>query len=261
MIKKSKTKDKATSEEKHRKIIYNTLHRTDPLRFPLEDYPIFYSWLNIPGDGKGLRLLDIACGQGFFLEAVEKGGSKLEVHGVDFSKIAIEKARERVRSAKVQLGSAYALPYPDKYFDYCVNLGSLEHFDLPENALQEIHRVLHPAGKTMVIVPNQYYLGTIWKVLAYGEGEDQGQEGITHFRTINSWTSLFLRNKLDVVGVRGYNGEDHIAWYFKRQEGKITEEEILWRTILNTFVKPWIPLNLSQCFVFFLRRQPLRQRG
>jgi hypothetical protein len=54
----------------------------------------------------------------------------------------------------------------------------------------------------MVIVPNQYYLGTIGKVYAYGEDENQGQEGMTHFRAINAWCSLFLACEMDITGVR-----------------------------------------------------------
>jgi len=244
------------SEELRRKVIYNALHKIDQLRFPLEDYPVFFTWLNVPRNGEGLRLLDVACGQGFFLEAVERHGSRLELHGLDFSHVGLEQARARVKRAELQLGSAYDLPYSDESFDYCVSLGSFEHFDMPEKALQEMSRVLKPTGKGMVIVPNAYYLGTIWKVLAYGEGEDQGQEGMNHFRTIDVWVSFFQNSNLDVMGVRGYNGEDHIAWFFKRKDGKRSDHERLWRSFLDTFVKPLIPLNLSQCFVFFFRRQP-----
>jgi ubiquinone/menaquinone biosynthesis C-methylase UbiE len=243
-------------EEQRRQAIYNQLHQHDQLRFPLEDYPTFVSWLHIPANGAGLRLLDIACGQGFFLAASEPAAEQLELHGVDFSELALQYARGRVKRSILQLGSAYDLPYPNEYFDYCVNLGSLEHFDQPDLALRELRRVLKPSGKAMIIVPNQYYVGTIWKVLAYGEGETQGQEGVTYFRTLQEWTELFLKNSLDVTGVTGYSGVDHIAWYFKRQDGKISDQERLWRQILDTWLKPVIPLNLAQCFVFSLRCQP-----
>lgn len=244
------------SEQNKRQQIYNKLHQEDQLRFPLEDYPAFCRWLNIPNDGKGLRLLDIACGQGFFLEVLEKRLPDLELHGLDFSEIALDFARTRLTRTELIQESAYNLPYPDEHFDYCVNLGSLEHFDQPDIAIQEMRRVIKPNGKIMVIVPNQYYIGTIWKVLAYGESEDQGQEGVTHFRTQQEWNDLFLENQLDVTGIKGYSGEDHLAWYFKRKDGQITDKERDWRTFLNTWLKPIIPLNLSQCFVFTLRRQP-----
>jgi hypothetical protein len=89
-----------------------------------------------------------------------------------------------------------------------------------------------------------------------GDADDQGQEGVTEFRTINQWTATMAAAGFDVLGVRGYNGEHHIAWYFDRPQGVITEHERRWRAVLDTFVKPLIPLNLAQCFAYTLRRQP-----
>ena len=242
-------------EELKRKKSYEALHKQEQLRFPLEDYPVFYSWLNVPGTGKNLRLLDIACGQGFFLREAESA-SELSCYGIDFSSAAIKIAKQRLHRAELKEGSAYSLPFESDFFDYCVNLGSLEHFDQPEKSLSELRRVLKPSGKALVIVPNKFYLGTIWRAYAYGEDDDQGQEGLTNFRTIDGWNRLFLGCGLDVAGVRPYNGEHHINWYFQRPEGKVSEQEKQWRIVLNEFIKPAIPLNLCQCFVYTLRRQP-----
>ena len=115
---------------------------------------------------------------------------------------------------------------------------------------------MRSTAKAMLIVPNAYYLGTVWRVMTYGDADDQGQEGVTQLRTVNDWTALIKRAGFDITGLRGYNGEHHIAWYFRRDDGVMTDAERRWRMALNTFVKPLIPLNLSQCFVYSLRRQP-----
>ncbi len=235
---------------------YDRLHREAELRFPLEDYPAFVQWLDVPGRGDGFTLVDIACGQGFFLAEAARLLPGLALHGVDFSAVALEKARGRAGAADYHQAPAEKLPFADDSVDYCVNLGSLEHFADAAGALAEMRRVMRPAAKAMVIVPNAYYLGTVWRVMTYGEADDQGQEGVTEFRTINDWTAMMKLAGFDVTGIRGYNGEHHIAWYFRRPDGQITDRERQWRAVLNTFVKPLIPLNLSQCFVFFLRRQP-----
>ncbi|HOJ33727.1 MAG TPA: class I SAM-dependent methyltransferase [Candidatus Hydrogenedentes bacterium] len=234
---------------------YDRLHHIAELRFPREDYRHFVEWLNIPRTSSHFTVLDIACGQGFFLEAARKMNPNLKVLGIDFSTAALQKAK--TRSPDVVCASADCLPFPDSTFDYCTNLGSLEHFDNPLSGLREMFRVLKPTGKAMIIVPNRYYVGTLWRVLAYGEEDDQEQEGLTDFHTVSGWKELFLAANLDVTGVQPYNGVDHIAWYFKRKDGVITEFEKTTRQFLDTFIKPLIPLNLSQCFVFFLRRQPL----
>ncbi len=235
---------------------YDRLHRDAELRFPLEDYSRFVDWLAVPDRGRGFTLVDIACGQGFFLAEAARLLPGLTLHGVDFSSVALEKARSRAPSAAWHQAAAEQLPLPDASADYCVNLGSLEHFADPIAALADMRRVMRPSAKAMVIVPNAYYLGTVWRVMTYGDADDQGQQDVTEFRTINAWSAMIARSGFDITGIRGYNGEHHIAWHFHRPDGQITDRERQWRSALNTFVKPLIPLNLSQCFVFFLRRQP-----
>ncbi len=244
------------NNEAKRRTRYNALHEENELRFPKEDYPHFYAWLNVPSGVKGLKLLDVACGQGFFLQCAEEVDDPPHLYGVDFSPVALGRARAKLRSSSLVEASVYGLPFGDETFDYIVNLGSLEHFHRPGDSLKELYRVLKPTGKAMVIVPNQYYLGNVWRVRAYGEEDDQGQEGMTRYNTIKGWEAEFRKAGLDPVAVQGYNGEDHIAWFFQRKNGRVTREERLYRDVLDTFVKPLIPLNLSQCFVFFLRRQP-----
>jgi SAM-dependent methyltransferase len=246
--------------EPSRQDVYDRLHREAELRFPLEDYPAFVDWLDVPNGGDGLSLVDIACGQGFFLAEAARRLPALAVHGVDFSAVALDKARARAGAATFHQGPAERLPFADGSLDYCVNLGSLEHFADPGAALVEMRRVMRPDAKAMVIVPNPYYLGTVWRVMTYGDADDQGQDGVTEMRTVNDWTAMMKRAGFDITGLRGYNGEHHIAWYFHRPDGAITDRERQWRAMLNTFVKPLIPLNLSQCFVFTLRRQPAPSR-
>lgn len=231
------------------------LHMSAELRFPVEDYPHFFEWLHVPNAPKTYKLLDIACGQGFFLEAATKRNPNIEVWGVDFSTTALKRAK--TRSNKILCASAQMLPFAECTFDYCTSLGSLEHFENPVVALHEMYRVLKPSGKAMVVVPNRYYLGTIWRILAYGEENDQEQQGLTEFRTVSGWTQLFLQANLDVTGIQPYNGIHHIAWHFRRKDGVVTSFERTARQFLDTVVKPCIPLNLSECFVFFLRRQPI----
>jgi SAM-dependent methyltransferase len=83
---------------------------------------------------RGLRTVDIGCGEGW-IEALNPG-----VVGVDFSPIALERARE---NGAVHLHQAPAenLPFEDGEFDLAVSLGSLEHFADSKAALREMARV------------------------------------------------------------------------------------------------------------------------
>lgn len=233
--------------------LYDQLHIVSELRFPLEDYPHFLRLLNrIKKLRNENKILDIGCGQGFLLKEAEKMG--LECYGIDISRIALQKAKEMVPDAKVIRGDAENLPYPDNYFDFVVNLGSLEHFLNIDRALREMARICKPDGMTLIVVPNLYYIGTVWKVYRTGYGEDQGQEG-TSFFTFEEWKTKISENNLHIISIKGYNGFDHINWFFKRKNRSVaSSSEKMSRYLLNTFLKPFIPLNLSQCFIFFAEK-------
>lgn len=235
------------------KELYNQLHSVSELRFPLEDYPHFLRLLNEKKKIiNGNKILDIGCGQGFFLKEAKK--IDLDCYGIDISTVALQKARKMVPHAKVIIGDSENLPYSDNYFDFVVNLGSLEHFLNIDRAVREMARVCKPDGMTLIIVPNLYYLGTVWKAYRTGYGEDQGQEG-TSFLTIEEWKTKILENDLQIVSIEGYNGFHHISWFFRRKNPSVVPlSEKIGRYLLNTFLKPFIPLNLSQCFIFFAEK-------
>src|SRR5689334_2849932 len=103
----------------------------------------------------GERVLDVGSGPGFLVaslaDAVGPGGS---VHGVDPSAPMNALARELVGTrpwARIDDGDALDLPYPDGVFDAAVSTQVYEYVaDLPR-ALAELHRVLRPGGRALVL--------------------------------------------------------------------------------------------------------------
>ncbi|MDO8788025.1 MAG: class I SAM-dependent methyltransferase [Sulfuritalea sp.] len=91
-----------------------------------------------PGD----KILDIGCGKGFQLYELTQLLPGVEVYGIDVSAYAIENAKEEIK-ARLQVGSATALPWPDKTFDFVFSLNALHNlhnYDL-DKALREMERV------------------------------------------------------------------------------------------------------------------------
>jgi ubiquinone/menaquinone biosynthesis C-methylase UbiE len=93
------------------------------------------------------RVLDAGCGEGVI---VAEYAGRLDITGVDAN----------YSSDQVTHGSLTALPYPDASFDRALCLDVLEHlsFDDQPRALEELHRVLKPAGELLVSVPNLAHL-------------------------------------------------------------------------------------------------------
>jgi SAM-dependent methyltransferase len=54
------------------------------------------------------------------------------------------------------VGDVRDLPFRDASFDAIYSMGTIEHFDETERAVDEIARVLKPGGRAIVGVPNRY---------------------------------------------------------------------------------------------------------
>ena len=85
----------------------------------------------------GERLLDIGCGDGYFLRRQEEIGERI---GLD--KLLGDKVTDH-------------LNFPDNHFDYVTMLAVIEHVSNPERIFKEIHRVLRPGGRFVFTTPKE----------------------------------------------------------------------------------------------------------
>ncbi|HEY7067457.1 MAG TPA: methyltransferase domain-containing protein [Chloroflexota bacterium] len=106
--------------------------------------------LDAVGAGPGVRLLDVATGPGYVAAAAAARGA--QVTGLDFSAVMVAQARERYPRVEFREGEADALPFPDASFDSVVIAFGILHFERPEQALAEAHRVLRPGGRVAFTV-------------------------------------------------------------------------------------------------------------
>lgn len=99
---------------------------------------------NLPGG----RILDVGCGPGFLLSALD---SKWDRYGTEISKFAAEHARPHGRIFYGRLEDA---AYPSGHFDAVVFHHVIEHLDDPLRTLREIRRVLRPGGRLVLGTPD-----------------------------------------------------------------------------------------------------------
>lgn len=192
---------------------------------------------------KRRKILDVACGKGFFLRDALKRG--LDIYGIDVSKVAI-KAAKQVAGGQFLVGNAEDLPYQDGSFDYVTCLGSLEHFPHPDIGTKEIARVLKKGGKALIYVPNLMFLAHIYMAWRYGTMPTEGEQAFSEvFYTYQGWKDLLKENGLKVTDCRKYN-----RIYATRRVGKLTI--FLWENLIRFFV----PFNLSYAFIFTCKKKP-----
>jgi len=120
-------------------------------------YPYLDRYLPRPGAGTGDRLLEIGLGYGTVSQVLASRG--FDYHGLDIAAGPVEMVRHRLRllgigepEARVQVGSALEIPHPDESFDHVVTLGCLHHTGDLAGAVGEVHRVLRPGGRAVVMI-------------------------------------------------------------------------------------------------------------
>jgi SAM-dependent methyltransferase len=103
---------------------------------------------------RGLRVLEIGCGIGTDGAQFAKAGA--EYTGVDLTDAAIELAHKRFElfglKGQFRVADAESLDFPDESFDVVYSHGVLHHTPDIDAAVQEIHRVLRPGGRAIVML-------------------------------------------------------------------------------------------------------------
>ena len=105
----------------------------------------FLDWLDQP---KGLRWLDVGCGNGAFTELLAGRCAPAALHGVDRSEdqLAFARTRPGARAAQFRQGDAQALPYGDDSFDAAAMALVISFIPDPAKAVAEMARVVRPGG-------------------------------------------------------------------------------------------------------------------
>ena len=112
----------------------------------------YYRWLarivgaEIP---VGARVLDVGCGTGVLLDAVQPAYGV----GVDLSPAMVRLARGRFPRLQFRVGDAEALAEGEA-FDWVMMVDVLEHLGDPRSALASVRRACRPESRLIVVAAN-----------------------------------------------------------------------------------------------------------
>jgi len=117
----------------------------------------------------GERVLDVGCGPGSNFDALaERVGPAGRVVGLDSSRGMVRAARERAARAPaptaVLWGDATTLPTRENSFDAAYATLSLSAMPDPESAIENLHEVLRPGGRLVVLDARPFRTGA-WRAL------------------------------------------------------------------------------------------------
>jgi SAM-dependent methyltransferase len=228
------------------RLTYDVLHGQQRLR----QRDSFYLWLvGLLSPELGRRLLDVSSGQGVLVHFAHQAG--VWAVGLDCSAVAVATGWAE-RGAAAAVGDAEALPYPDDWFDYVTNIGSLEHYSCPTAGVREMARVLKTDGLAYVLLPNTFSLvGNIQHVWRTGDVFDDGQP-LQRYGTHRQWRRLLEESGLKVIQTWKYEREWPRTWADWRWHLSRPAR------LLHSLLVPLVPLNLANCFVFACRKDLAR---
>jgi ubiquinone/menaquinone biosynthesis C-methylase UbiE len=158
------------------------------MRFPIKRV---LSRIKAQGVEQGLAL-DIGTGPGIFPLGIARALPAMEFIAIDLSPAMIQTAQANARETGLehrvhfQIGSAYALPLPDKSVDLVLCVHTMHHLEDPLAFMNETARVLKQGGKYVIVdlrrdapKPLAIFFNLLWRLFMR---EEKARDGL--------WNSL-----------------------------------------------------------------------
>ena len=150
-------------------------------------------------------VLDIGCGTGSLaIAASRRVGASGVVHGIDAASEMIERARHKAAKAHVNATFTHAgveeMPFPDNQFDVVLASLMFHHIRraVREQCAREMHRVLKPGGKALVVEFGRNGKSLIERLHKHGALEISGIHDVLR-------SAGFEIAESGLVGVQGLN--------------------------------------------------------
>lgn len=139
----------------------------------------------------GDKVLDVGCGDGFFLYSISALPIELTLVGFDNDKRILTIARKNLANRKLRLvyGDAAAMPFTENSFNQAIMTEVLEHVKNERKALAEVYRILKPNGILVLTVPS-YNFPFLWDPLNWTLQNIFG----THISGTNFFAGIWARH-------------------------------------------------------------------
>ncbi|MBT3672368.1 MAG: methyltransferase domain-containing protein [Porticoccaceae bacterium] len=140
--------------------------------------------------GFGQNLLDIGCGEGYYLEqlrnAAKSSNASLKLLGLDISKAAVRLAAKRKLDAQLVVDSAYKIPLFDNSIDTALSVFS-------PICPEETARILSTDGFLLMVGPGEEHLTGLTAHIY-----EQHQPHSGNFKVLDEHPVFDLKEQIDV---------------------------------------------------------------
>lgn len=120
-------------------------------------------------EAKGKEVLEIGCGNGADGSMFARAGANYT--GVDLTDAAVEATRKHFHALGLDgtfhTDNAENLSFPDERFDMVYSWGVLHHTPTPQNAFDEVYRILKPGGKAVLMLYHRSSFNYYIRIMSY----------------------------------------------------------------------------------------------
>ncbi len=96
--------------------------------------------------------LEVGCGTGFVLSAIENKFPDINLYGTEYFSDALDFAQSRLKRAKLFQANALQLPFKNE-FDIIGAFDVIEHVEQDETAIRAMYEAVKPGGGIILTVP------------------------------------------------------------------------------------------------------------
>ncbi len=146
----------------------------------------------------GEKILDLGCGDGFYIHLLTQLPVNLDITGFDYDDIVLKNARKNIGNNKIKLisGTAEKTPFKNESFNKIIMTEVLEHVGDDKKAMKEVHRILKKNGTLVLTVPS-YDFPFLWDPLNWilQKGFNKHIHGIGFFAGIWAYHIRLYKQK------------------------------------------------------------------
>jgi ubiquinone/menaquinone biosynthesis C-methylase UbiE len=171
--------------------------------------------LDLIGDVKNQRVLDIGCGTGRYCELLAKRGANLV--GIDPSSKMLECAKGKITpdcKFELHLGKIEDADFPDNHFDLIVSALTLGHIPELEPVMKKVSRIIKSRGQLIVSDIHPYWPISGHDYAEFFDGNGQEYRIPEYAHLFEEYWNLFRKFKFSVEDVKEPRIDDKLLERF-----------------------------------------------
>lgn len=171
--------------------------------------------LNLVGDVKNQRILDVGCGTGRYCELLAK--REANVVGIDPSRKMLKYAKKKITPSckfELLLGTIEDARFPSSYFDAVVCALTVGHLLELEPVIREVSRIIKSRGRLIVSDMHPFWFVYGFDYVKFFDGSGQEYRIPEYVHLFEEYWNLFRKFKFCVENVKEPRIDDRLIERF-----------------------------------------------